>query len=83
MKSNMKIELIEKLAEAVHIQWADGRRADGWTLGPVRDDVKKETPCLIPYAELPDSEKEVDRATVRTTIQALEELGYEVVKSEG
>lgn len=80
MKPDVDIELIEKLAEAVHVQWMSGRLAEGWTLGPVRNDAKKETPCLIPYNELPEAEKEFDRATARATVQTLEKLGYTIVK---
>lgn len=75
-------ELVEKLAEKVHDRWVEGRRAEGWRYGPVRDDEKKETPCLVPYEELPDGEKEYDRTTAMTAIQGLCELGYELVRSE-
>lgn len=72
--------LIEKLAEKMHDCWMEKRLAEGWGCGPVRDDAKKETPCLVPYEQLPESEKEYDRATARETILALEELGYVAVK---
>lgn len=75
-------ELIEKLAEKVHERWMEGRLADDWTCGSVRDDEKKQHPCLVPYGDLPESEKEYDRATARETIQALEELGYVIVKMD-
>jgi len=42
--------------------------------------LKKRHPCLAPYGELPEFEKEYDRATARETIWALEELGYALVK---
>ena len=80
----MKIseELLEKIAEQIHIRWAKNRKAQGWTYGIERNDEKRETPCLVEYAELSEEEKEYDRETARATIEALEQLGYDLVKKE-
>ena len=74
------LELIEKLAENVHDVWAVGRINEGWTYGEKRDDSKKQSPCLVPYYDLPDSEKEYDRNTTITTIKAILALNYKIVK---
>lgn len=74
------LELIEKLAENVHDVWAVGRINEGWTYGEKRDDSKKQSPCLVPYYDLPDSEKEYDRNTALTTIKAILALNYKIVK---
>lgn len=74
------LELIEKLAENVHDVWAVGRIIEGWTYGEKRDDSKKQSPCLVPYYDLPDSEKEYDRNTALTTIKAILALNYKIVK---
>ena len=55
--------LAEKLAENVHDVWARTRMEQGWTYGPERDDAAKKHPCLVPYEELSDDEKEYDRNT--------------------
>ena len=47
-------ELMEALAESVHDEWMRGRIKAGWTYGEKRDDEKKQTPCLVPYHELPE-----------------------------
>ena len=73
-------ELTEKIAENVHEVWSRGRIAEGWTYGPVRDDALKQTPCLVPYDELPDSEKEYDRNTAMETIRLILKLGYRIEK---
>ena len=52
--------------------------ADGWTWGPVRDDINKRHPCLIPYDELSEDEKEYDRRTSMETIKFILSLGYEI-----
>lgn len=72
------IELTEKIAENVHDVWAQGRIKDGWTYGPVRDDDKKQTPCLVPYCDLTETEKEFDRNTALETIKLILSLGYEI-----
>ena len=72
--------LAELIAKNVHEVWANERIKEGWTLGPERDDVKKTTPCLIPYEELPESEKEYDRLTAFETIKLVVKLGYKISK---
>ena len=74
-------ELIERLSEHNHNVWAKGRLAEGWTLGPERDDARKEHPCLIPYEQLPDREKEVDRRTAAEVLKAIIALGFRVEPS--
>ena len=53
---------------------------EGWTYGPVRDDDKKETPCLVPYEELPEIEKAYDRNTAIGTLKYIVAKGFEIVK---
>jgi hypothetical protein len=71
--------LIERLAENSHEVWAAKRLADGWTYGKARDDETKKNPCLVPYAELPESEKEYDRRMAEETIKAIVTLGYRIL----
>ena len=52
----------------------------GWKYGEKRDDAKKETPCLLPYNELPDSEKEYDRNTALETLRLILKLGFKISK---
>lgn len=76
------LELTEKIAENVHDIWAVGRINDGWTYGAQRDDVKKTNPCLVPYGELSESEKEYDRNTAIETLKLIVALGYKIEKEE-
>lgn len=73
-------ELTEKIAENVHDVWAEGRIKQGWTYGETRDDEKKQTPCLVPYDELPESEKEYDRNTALETVKLILSLGFTISK---
>lgn len=73
--------LIEEMAKNVHEVWSQNRMNDGWTYGPVRDDANKKHPCLIRYEELPESEKEYDRATSLETLKLILKLGFKISKS--
>lgn len=75
------VDLTERLAENAHDVWAVGRMREGWTYGPKRDDDAKTHPDLVPYADLPDQEKEYDRQTAMKTLCAIIALGYKVQKA--
>ena len=75
-------QLTEKIAENVHEVWAASRIAQGWSYGPKRDDATMKTPCLVPYDELPEIEKEYDRNTAMETIKLIVSLGYTIKKGE-
>ena len=70
--------LVEALAENVHDLWARSRMDSGWTYGPERDDAKKTNPCLVPYGELPESEKTYDRDTALATIKFIIADGWRI-----
>lgn len=72
--------LIEIIAENVHDTWAKKRINEGWVYGSMKNDNKKTTPNLVPYEELPESEKEYDRNTAMQTIKMLYKLGYVIAK---
>ena len=76
------LELCELIAENTHEVWAAGRIKDGWSFGEKRDDEKKLHPCLIPYGELPESEKEYDRNTSMETLKLIIKLGYRITKAD-
>ena len=81
--------LVELMAKNVHEVWAAGRMAEGWTWGPERDaegwtwgperdDGLKRHPCLVPYEELPESERDYDRNTALNTLKLILSLGFKI-----
>ena len=74
------LDLTEKIAENVHDVWAEGRIKEGWTFGNVKDSVSKTNPMLVPYSELPESEKDYDRKTALETLKVIIKLGYTIEK---
>lgn len=73
-------ELQEAIAENAHEIWAKNRRDQGWSYGPERNDQKKETPDMVPYCNLPESEKLYDREMAMQTLKLVKKLGFEIVK---
>ncbi len=73
-------ELTELLARNVHEVWAQTRIRQGWSYGPQRDDKQKHHPCLVPYDDLPESEREYDRNTALETLRFILKAGYRIYK---
>ncbi len=51
--------------------------AQGCSYGSERNDQKKETPDMIPYCNLPESEKLYDREMAMQTLKLVKKLGWE------
>jgi hypothetical protein len=71
--------LVERLAVHVHGLWIARRTADGWTYGPHRDDARRQHPGLVPYEQLTESERDVDRQVARGVLEGLLALGCRVI----
>ena len=74
------MELVEVMAKNVHEVWSQSRLSEGWTYGARRDDEKKTHPCLVPYEELPEIEKDYDRNTAIGTLKLIQALGFDIEK---
>ena len=77
ISSNL-LELTELLAKNTHDVWAANRLADGWSFGPETNDELRKHPCLVPYEELPEYEKEYDRNTAMETLKMIIKLGFKI-----
>ncbi len=59
----------------LHASWSKDKTKAGWKYGPVKDSAKKEHPCLVKYADLPETQKVKDmlfQQTVKMVMRALE-----------
>lgn len=74
------MQLAERMAENVHDVWAASRIAQGWTYGPERNDAEKKHPGIVPYSQLPDSEKSYDRNTSLETLRFIVKEGFSISK---
>lgn len=73
-------QLVEQLAKNVHEVWAEKRIAQGWKWGVVRNDRLKKHPCLMPYEDLPEEEKDFDRNTAVGTLKFIMKQGFKIEK---
>lgn len=74
------LDLADAISKNVHEVWSAGRISEGWTYGPLRDDIKRETPCLVPYEDLSDEEKAYDWNTASNTLKYILSMGFEITK---
>ena len=49
--------VIDKIAENIHEIWALNRIQANWTFALVRDDAKKQNPCLTSFERLPETQE--------------------------
>lgn len=73
-------QLVEQMSKNVHEVWSETRIKQGWTYGKQRNDELKTHPCLVPYEELPEEEKEYDRNTSIGTLKLIMKLGFKIEK---
>ncbi|MFO7637304.1 MAG: RyR domain-containing protein [Clostridia bacterium] len=76
------LDLVEELARNTHENWSRRKMEEGWTYGRKRDDRKKHSPLLVPFAELPESEKDYDRILSLHVLKLLRKLGYAITKEQ-
>jgi hypothetical protein len=63
---------MEALAEAEHKRWITEKRLLGWTYAEQRNEVSKKHPCMVPYAQLAEQDKEKDRVMWREILRHVE-----------
>lgn len=73
---------IELLAEMEHRRFVEERTRRGWTYSPDSGNSKKKTsPFLIPYKDLTDEAKELNRNAVRSIPALLRLAGFRISRS--
>ncbi len=73
---------VERFAMIEHERWVSERLAAGWRWGEVKDTVQKTNPSLVPYGELPEAEKDKNRAKAAATPGHLRQIGLVLVRVE-
>ena len=72
------LELIDAIAENNHEIWAKDRKKEGIVYGPVRDE--KHNPDMLPYSDLPKTERDYDRKAAQGILELVQRLGYKIEK---
>jgi len=73
-------QLVEQMSKNVHEVWAETRIKQGWKYGEQRNDELKTHPCLVPYENLPEEEKDYDRNTSISTLKLIMKQGFKIAK---
>jgi hypothetical protein len=73
--------VVEAMAELEHARWCRERRADGWRPGPERNDRRRIHPLLVPWSELSEEKRSLDRELVRCRPTMLARAGYRLSRS--
>uniref|UniRef100_A0A8C3MWH1 Uncharacterized protein n=1 Tax=Geospiza parvula TaxID=87175 RepID=A0A8C3MWH1_GEOPR len=68
----------EKLAENIHELWVMNKIELGWQYGPIRDDNKRQHPCLVEFSKLPEQERNYNLQMSLETLKTLLALGCHV-----
>ncbi|XP_070577063.1 ryanodine receptor 2-like isoform X7 [Ptychodera flava] len=68
--------LVEQLAGNAHNVWAKDRIEQGWTYGLTEDSVYKRNPQLVPFSQLDDTAKKLNRDTASETVRTILGFGY-------
>jgi len=73
-------EEVEILARMEHERWMTEKIQAGWKYGKPRDDKNKIHPDMVPWDELPETEKEKDYHAVRMISELLAAAGFEIYR---
>lgn len=71
---------LELMSKEEHERFVNERIAAGWRLGPEKDIANKISPYLLPWDQLEDPIKELDRSSVRSIPKLLAKAGFEIYK---
>lgn len=71
---------IEILSETEHERWMRERMSAGYSWGARRDDALRTHPDLVPWSELPDRAKQLDRNAVLAIPECMAAAGFEVYR---
>ena len=71
----MPDDIVESLAVHEHNEWMRERIEFGWTFGEVKDTENKISPYLVPYDQLSEETKDLDRDTIRNIPLLLDTIG--------
>jgi hypothetical protein len=75
-------EDVEVMARMEHGRWLVERLQDGWKWSAERDMLRKTTPYLVPWSQLPEPVREWDRQAVRQLPEHLARVRMEIVRRD-
>ena len=71
-------EIVEMLAMHEHSAWVQERIGSGWVYGEIKDVENKTSPYLVPFEELTEEVKDLDRDSIRNIPVLLDLIGMSI-----
>ncbi len=71
---------LEELAEREHERWCAERLAEGWRYGPGKDAGRRQHPDLVPWPDLPEPRRQIDRDHVAAIPELLSGIGCGIAR---
>lgn len=78
---SLSADELEEMARAEHDRWMAAKLVQGWTYGPVRDDKARIHPDIVPYDDLTEAIKDLDREQVRIMARLLAASGRRALRT--
>ncbi|MET0372060.1 MAG: RyR domain-containing protein [Sphingobium sp.] len=72
---------LEEMSRAEHDRWMAAKLVQGWVYGPKRDDARRIHPDIIPYDDLSEPIKDLDREQVRIMARLLAASGRRALRT--
>lgn len=77
-KGDNQDDEVTRMAKLEHESWCREKKAEGWRYGSKKDSDQKTNPNLIPWEELPPSEKEKNKGYIRDLPRLLARAGFQI-----
>lgn len=71
---------VESMAVLEHDRWVEERLGNGWVYGPKKDVALRTSPYLVPWEDLSDGIRELDRQAVRNIVGIFNAAGMGIVQ---
>ena len=71
---------VEYLSIVEHDRWMEERLSSGWVFGKTKDAGKRISPYIVPWDDLTEDVKELDRNTIRNIIPLLDTAGLGIYR---
>ena len=71
---------VARLARFEHDRWKREREAQGWELGPERDDARRRSPLLVDWDHLPDEARATTRRMIISLPGLIVDAGYQIAR---
>lgn len=73
---------VEALSRTEHDRWMVQRLLTGWQYAAERDDARKQHPDIVPWEELPENRRELDREVVRQMPELFAQMGWALCRCQ-